>query len=162
MPFPLIEQMREIAIAFSQPPKQARVVTVGPGGELVGRTLRAPLNPDDTVDLLTHPRFRRIAQVRANPNMLIIWGDDPPQNAGRTIYATGVGEVLEGEAVLDWYRHRLAREGPYREMTPVDVRPYALIRFHARRFRAEYFAAEGSQLSWEEIRRGMAWTSSRS
>lgn len=162
MAFPSIDEMQKIALTFCQPPRFAQMITIDKNGFPTVRTLGGRLTPNWTVDIYTFKHFARLRHVRRNPHMAMVWTQPPePGSSSRTpkvIAAKGVAEIIEGEAMRPFAEERVAASSGRDGMTVERyLNEVALIRFHITEFRAEGFAAEGSELTWDEVTSGMTW-----
>ncbi|MFN8533910.1 MAG: pyridoxamine 5'-phosphate oxidase family protein [Dehalococcoidia bacterium] len=161
MAFPSIEQLQKDLLSFCQLPRFAQMITIDKQGFPTVRTLGGRLQPNWTVDVYTSKRFARLAQVRRNPHMAMVWSQSPETGsstqAPQLVAAKGRAEILEGEAIRAFAEQRVAagaREGMTVERYLAQT---ALIRFHIAEFRVEGFAAEGSELTFEEVTSGLTW-----
>jgi hypothetical protein len=158
MALPTADEMRRIAQDFCQ--GQGQFITFDKRGRPRGRTLGCRLKPDNTVEIVTFKRFKRIDQVRQNENAMIIWVRDPAEGerTTRVIFATVRCTLTEGDAFDPWYAAYVAKNGPIRGMSPDAARDnLTVITFHADEFRAEGFAAPGTKLEQEDVTSGVRW-----
>jgi hypothetical protein len=146
----------------------AQVVTVNRHGFPVARTMGAPVNDDWSVDLVQRRVHRRLAQLRHNPRLEIIWVGTPAPNSRnehppvfdygwlvpRVVFLRGVAEFMDADWTVARYqqlstalRMRGCTKAPQRD--PENVRQ-TLVGVHVRpvRVRAEGFGAGAAAYTW--------------
>jgi hypothetical protein len=146
----------------------AQVVTINRDGFPVGRTMVAPLEEDWSVTLVQRSVHRRLAQLRRNPRLEIIWvGDPAPENvndrphvydfghnAPRVVFLRGMAEFLDADETIRRFRRQTARNlargqtlAP--ERSDDNIREQ-LVGIHVRpiQVRAEGFGAGAQSFTW--------------
>lgn len=146
----------------------AQLVTVDRDGFPVARTVGAPVNDDWSVDLVQRRSHRRLAQLRDNPRLEIIWVGTPAPGsrndrpavfdygwlAPRAVFLRGVAQFMDDEWTLARYRQlsgvlraRGGTRAPRRDLD--DVRA-ELVGVHVRpvRVRAEGFGGAPGAVTW--------------
>lgn len=158
MAYPTTEQMRVAVREFVEKVLMGQVITLDSKGRPSVRTLGIRLNDDFSVDIATNKAFKRLDQVRNNPNMMIIWVGEPPEGDARypkTIAAKGTARVIEGEELRAWYVEREAQGKGIPGRTPDSVvENLGVIHFTPAEFRAEGFSAPGTPVERAELTSG--------
>ncbi len=160
MGYPSLDAAKAEALAFCQfPPRTARFVTRTRSGVLRGRSVTAGIRPDWTVEILTPKEYRRTDQVRANPEVMLIWDDAPSTDFGaptRVVYASGRCTVLEGPEVERWFE-RARHENPrIANRTPeYAAAAWYVLRVEIGQVRMEGFAAPGERLEYRDVEAGL-------
>ena len=162
MAYPTREQMQQTIREFVGEFGMAQLVTIDKHGAPSARTLGARLIDDLSIDIPTNKKFQRWRQVEANPNMLITWVGTPPPGTDakypRVIYAKGTGRILQGEELRAWYLEREAQgKGWPNRTADTVVESSVVIHFTPSEFRAEGFAAPGTDVSFAELTSGFHW-----
>lgn len=165
---PIAQVRREVMAFLAEEAGFAQVYTVNRNGYPVGRTMVAPINDDWSVDLIQRRAHRRLAQLRHNPRVEIIWVADPaPGSANdrphvydwgllvpRVVFLRGVAEFMDDDWTVARYLRQTAiqhakglTKAPAR--SPQNVRA-ELIGVHVRpvQIRAEGFGAGAQSFTW--------------
>jgi general stress protein 26 len=150
---PIDQVKREVMEWLQTKAGFAQVYTINKDGFPTGRTMGAPVNDDWSVDLIQgNQGYDRVNQVRQNPKLEILWIDTrSDQVVPKAVFLRGVGEVYEGDRVIEEYDRRWAlnqQRGRARgEKRPADEVRRTLIGIKVRpeRIRVEGFG-EGSEV----------------
>lgn len=165
---PLDRVRREVMTFLSEDAGFAQVYTVNRDGYPVGRTMVAPVNADWSVDLVQRRVHRRLAQLRRNPHVEIVWVADPAPDSvndrphvydwglavPRVVFLRGVAEFMDGDWTVERYRRQTAiqhakglAKAPTRSAENVRAE---LVGIHIRpvQVRAEGFGAGAQSFTW--------------
>lgn len=163
MGYPEVQAAKAEALAFCQfPPRTARFITRTPSGRLRGRSITAGIRPDWTVEVLTPKEYRRTDQVRANPEVILVWDDVPSTDftaPTRVVYASGRCTVLEGADVETWFE-RAKHENPrIAHRTPqYAAEAWYVLRVEIDHVRMEGFTVPGERLEYRDVEAGLQFS----
>lgn len=167
---PDFEEVREAARRFVQSEAGfAQVYTINRDGFPVGRTMVAVLNDDWTVDLVQRNVHRRLAQIKRNPRMEIVWtGPSRPDSVNdrphvydfglaipQVVFVRGLAQLMtEDELVATYERQTGIQRGKGLTKAPLrsaeQVRAELVgVRVWPVQVRAEGFGAGATSFTWE-------------
>ena len=146
----------------------AQLITVTAEGFPVARTVGAQVNDDWSVDLVQRKVHRRLAQLRHNPRLELVWVGSPAPGSRndrpavfdfgllvpRVVLLRGIAEQMDGDRTVACYQRVSARQralgltgAPARsdenvrvELAGIHVRPV--------RVRAEGFGRGAESFTW--------------
>ena len=146
----------------------AQLVTVTEDGFPVARTVGAPVNDDWSVDLVQRKGHRRLAQLRRNPRLELVWVGSPAPGSindrpavfdfgllvPRVVFLRGIAEPMDGDQTAECYRRLSARQRA-RGLTKAPRRSAENVRaelagIHVRpvRVRVEGFGRGAQSYAW--------------
>lgn len=147
----------------------AQLVTVNRAGFPVGRTLGAPVNDDWSVDLVQRGVHRRLAQLRRDPHVEVVWVGTPAPGSRndhpavfdygwlvpRVVFLRARAEIMPNDWAVARYGEQIAvlqgrglgSKAPLRsaEQAAEDL---VGVRLHPIRVRAEGFGDGAQALTW--------------
>jgi hypothetical protein len=165
MGYPDIEAAKRMALEFCQLPRTGRFITHNKAGAMRGRSLTANLRTDFTVEVLTPREFARSEQVKRDPRSMLIWDDAPVESwtaPTKVVFASGTTDVLEGNAVKEWFEARKQDYPRIQHRTPeYAAQNWNVLIFAAEWIRMEGFAADNESLVYDDVARGLQFTIDR-
>lgn len=146
----------------------AQVCTVTTTGFPVSRTMGAPLSEDWSVELIQRSVHARLAQLRSNPRVEIIWSGSPAHGSvndrphvydfgllvPRVVFLRGVAEFMPDEWTIERFRARTAihhargqTRAPDRDVDNIRAELVG-IRVRPIRVRCEGFGVGAQSYTW--------------
>lgn len=161
MAFPTIEQAKQMAIEFCQPPKQPQMITLSKDGTPRIRTLGASLQPDWVVNVFARRSNGRAMQIARNPYVSFVYSEfvapinGQPQ-APKVVILQGKGRLGTLEEFGPTYKKMMEGRG---EAMPVEeaFQTRTIIICAIEKVRMEGFAAPGETLTFPEITSGLTF-----
>ena len=165
-----IDEVTTVALQFVRSEGGfAQVFTINRDGYPVGRTMGAPINDDWTVDLIQREVQRRIAHLRRNPRIEIVWTGSPSgrstndrphvydfgRQAPRVVFLRGTAEFMDEETTWKRFEALTAKHiavgqdlAPARTREDVDANLVGIL-VRPIRIRAEGFGAGAESYTWD-------------
>ncbi len=165
---PLAEIQQKVMRFLREEAGFAQVITINAQGFPVARTMGAPIERDWSVTLIQRKVHQRLAQLRRNPKLEIVWvGSPAPDNVNdrphvydfglnvpRVVFLRGIAQFLDPEETIARFRRQRAihvsrGQTLAPERTDASIRE-ELVGIHVRplQVRAEGFGAGAQSFTW--------------
>ncbi|GIW06667.1 MAG: hypothetical protein KatS3mg060_1472 [Dehalococcoidia bacterium] len=122
-PLPATDEIKEAVRAFIVERGAAALYTIDKAGFPTGRVMGVSLRDDWSVEVVQARQTGRVAQVRRNPHVAVVWTEG---TQGRNVYLKGLASLVEGDDLVSMYRRRIeanrARGGSMPALSDDDVR----------------------------------------